>query len=101
MSVKLLTEHHLGCLSLKRGCRGSSESTHVKMPHCWKSHALAHLFFLNWEKVCAQCSCYIEYMVLTDIHLFLITSSIFSRSSGTVLSRPFIKSLAGSNIYRI
>ena len=41
MIVKLLTEHHLEFLSLKCGCRGSSESTHVKMPHCWKSHALA------------------------------------------------------------
>ena len=44
MIVKLLTEHHLEFLSLKGGCRGSSESTHVKMPHCWKSHALAHMF---------------------------------------------------------
>ena len=43
MIVKLLTEHHLECLSLKGGCRGSSESTHVKISHCWKSHALAHV----------------------------------------------------------
>ena len=43
MIVKLLTEQHLEFLSLKGGCRGSSESTHVKMPHCWKSHSLAHL----------------------------------------------------------
>ena len=43
MIVKLLTEHHLEFLSLKGGCRGSSESTHVKMPHCWKSHALAYI----------------------------------------------------------
>ena len=41
MIVKLLTEHHLEFLRLKGGCRGSSESTHVKMSHCWKSHALA------------------------------------------------------------
>ena len=47
MIVKLLTEHHLECLGLKGGCRGSSESTHVKMPHCWKSHALAHLQALD------------------------------------------------------
>ena len=46
MIVKLLTEHHLEFLSLKGGCRGSSESTHVKMPHCWKSHALAQFFSL-------------------------------------------------------
>ena len=43
MIVKLLTEHHLEFLSLKGGCRGSSESTHVKMPHCWKSHAAAQM----------------------------------------------------------
>ena len=33
MNVKLLTEHHLGFPSLKGGCRGSSESTLVKMRH--------------------------------------------------------------------
>ena len=43
MIVKLLTEHHLEFLSLKGDCRGSSESTHVKMTHCWKSHALAQI----------------------------------------------------------
>ena len=44
MIVKLLTEHYLVFLSLRQGCRGSSESTHVKVPHCWKSHVLAHYY---------------------------------------------------------
>ena len=44
MIVKLLTEHHLEFLSSKGGCRGSSESTLVKMTNCWKSHAAAHMF---------------------------------------------------------
>ena len=44
MTVKLLTEHHLDFLSLKGGCTGSTQSTHVKMPHCWKSHVMAQLF---------------------------------------------------------
>ena len=43
MIVKLLTEQHLGILSLTGGCTGSSESTHVKIPHCWKSHVAAHI----------------------------------------------------------
>ena len=43
MIVKLLTEHYLEFLSLKGGCRGSSESTLVNMSNCWKSHALAQL----------------------------------------------------------
>ena len=42
MSVKLLTEHYLEFLSLTGGYTGSSESTLVKMPHCWKSHVTAH-----------------------------------------------------------
>ena len=42
MIVRLLTEHHLEFLSLKGGCRGSSEPTLVKMSNCWKSHAAAH-----------------------------------------------------------
>ena len=41
MIVKLQIEHHLQFLSLKGGCRGSSESTLVKMPNWWKSHAAA------------------------------------------------------------
>ena len=44
MTVKLLTEHHLEFLRLKGGYIGSSESTIVKMPHCWKSHVTAKLF---------------------------------------------------------
>ena len=43
MIVKLQADHHLEFLSLKGGCRGSSESTFVKMPHCWKSHATAQI----------------------------------------------------------
>ena len=52
MSVRLLTDPYLEFLSLKGGCTGSSESGHVKMPHCWKSHVTALLFlsiFLKYE----------------------------------------------------
>ena len=45
MIVKLLNEHHLEFLSLKGGCRGSFESTLVKMSNCWKSHVAAHIIF--------------------------------------------------------
>ena len=45
MSVKLLPEHNLGFLSLKVGCKGSSESTLVKMPLSLKSHVAAHFKF--------------------------------------------------------
>ena len=43
MDIRLLTEHHLEFLSFKGGCTGSSESTLVKRPHCWKSHVAAHI----------------------------------------------------------
>ena len=52
MSVKLLTEHHLKFLSLKGGCTGSSESTPVKMTHCWKTPVAAHLSLVKcWPQV--------------------------------------------------
>ena len=51
MTVKLLTEHHLEFLSLKGGCRGSSESTLVKISNCWKSHAAAHFIFIGYLKM--------------------------------------------------
>ena len=37
MSVNLLTVNHLKFISLKGGCKGSSESIHVKMPHFSKA----------------------------------------------------------------
>ena len=43
MSVKLLTEHPLEFLSLKKErYTDSSESTLVKTPLCWKSHVVNH-----------------------------------------------------------
>ena len=56
MIVKLLTEQHLEFLSLKGGCRGSPESTHVKMPHCWKSHARAQILYES----CPLSLCYLS-----------------------------------------
>ena len=53
MSVKLFTKDHFELLSLKGGCPGSSESTLVKMPHCWKSHVAAHF---NWHNMWENCS---------------------------------------------
>ena len=47
MTVKLLTERHLQFPSLRGGCTGLSESTLVKMSHCWKSHVVAHMYIEN------------------------------------------------------
>ena len=47
-SVKLLTEHHLELLSLKGGCTSLSESTLVKIPHCWN-----HMTWLKYYKMAA------------------------------------------------
>ena len=55
MSVELLAKQHLEFLSLRGACTGSSESTHVKMPNCWKSHVAAYIF----SKV-GNRSCYCE-----------------------------------------
>ena len=57
MHVKLLTEQHLEFLSLKGGCTGSSESTLVKIPHCWKSSVLAQNFMFSWRKLAIWIPC--------------------------------------------
>ena len=55
MTVKLLTEPYFRFLSLKGGCTGSSESTLVKMPHCWISHVLtAHFLFSDGQRFNVQ-----------------------------------------------
>ena len=51
MTVKLLTEHHLEFLSLKVGCKSSPESTLVKMPHCWKSHVVTHMYMADLRSI--------------------------------------------------
>ena len=52
MTAKLLIEHHWEFLSLKGGCTGSSESTLVKMPHCWKSHVTSIGISVTLSFVC-------------------------------------------------
>ena len=52
MIVKLLTERHLEFLNLKGGCRGSSESTLVKMSNCWKFHAAVQLIIVVIDGNC-------------------------------------------------
>ena len=49
MIVKLLNEHDLEFLTLKRGCTGLSQSTLVKMTHCCKSRVMAHIGCLEIE----------------------------------------------------
>ena len=65
MTVKLLTKHHLEFLSLKGGCTCSSESTLVKMPHCWNSHVVAHTWASPWNNCTYQI--YIE-TFFTGLH---------------------------------
>ena len=48
-TVSVQIEHHLDFLSLKEGCTRLSESTLVKIPHCWKPHAAAQLFIIIFK----------------------------------------------------
>ena len=88
MTVKLLAEHHLECLSLKWGCRGSYESTLIKMPHCWKSHALAHIHRVQWltyivinKRLQIRCSSVINRQC--KLKCYILTSCSFLSSSLT------------------
>ena len=77
MIVKLLTEHHLTLLSLTEGCTGSSESTLVKMPHCWKSHVAAHFCLISmFAKIISEKSkvgqCHLKVRIQISIFLFIL-----------------------------
>ena len=76
MIVKLLTERHLEFLSLKGGCRGSSESTLVKISNCWKSRALAQL------KEYCLCTQVIDVCV---VHAFCINNNELKRTANTLI----------------
>ena len=70
MNIKLLTEHHFEFLSLKGSCTGLSESTLVKMPHCWQSHVAVHLVkSLTFWAVVHTCEHLMQ--VLTKVRMFL------------------------------
>ena len=86
MIVKLLTEHHLEFLSLKGGCRGSSESSLVKMSNCCKSHAAAHMmYFLTRSLTCSHQS------VLSRTQLLaLLTAEIFKPRTQSLVIRCII-----------
>ena len=44
MTAEPPTKFHLKFLSSTEGRTGSSESTLLKVPHCWKSRVAAHFF---------------------------------------------------------
>ena len=80
MIIKLLTEHHLEFLSLKGGCRGSSESTFVKMSNAWKSHAAAHM-------ICTEIACWPIYISYAYTSCILSTGPVSAGIIGTVMLR--------------
>ena len=87
MSVKLLTEQHLVFLSLKGDCIGWSESTLVKIPHCWKSHVMAQLLWsirtkrtdvnihLNHTERVYMSYIFLIYIKLLEFHYVTVTNS--------------------------
>ena len=79
MTVKLLTKQHLEFLRLKGGFTGSSESTLVKMPHCWKSHVVAHMFLSNDNTVQSVSLAVSVVLSILDIYVLLP----FSEAVGT------------------
>ena len=87
MSVKLLTEHHLVFLSLTGGCRGSCESTLVKMSNCWKSPATAHFslfYFINLFQRATNALCVQSVSNTNTISLFTQDYNVTSIVTTTI-----------------
>ena len=95
--VKLLTEHHLELLSLNEGCRGLSESTHVKMPHCWMEITCHGLYYISYSKRCSF-SCYrimAAAAAVDNIHNSIRTLSQTKRIRVTEFFQDFDKLRSG------
>ena len=109
--VKLLTEQHFEFLSFKGGCTGSSESTHVKIPHCWKSHVAGHkLALCMYLEISISCEpqsvtrstevfthrCDKTYLALKSLHSVCLHSQKKEATVGIHMSRHGVvnKSLA-------
>ena len=73
ITIKLL---NLGYLSLKGGCTGSSESTLVKMAHCWKSHVRAH-FIYRKSKLLVKHTTLLEISCRGSLIYVVITTGIY------------------------
>ena len=85
MNVQLLTENHLEFLSLKGGCSGSSESTLVKIPQCWKSRVTAHLCALSAiYKNEFNFKCQYLLYILTKNGVVICIFAAMSESKGTI-----------------
>ena len=67
MIVKLLTEYHLEWLSLKGGCRGSSESTH------FRCHIVGNL--MHWL-ICKLLIVYLFKLILAYLYFHNIYKSL-------------------------
>ena len=76
--IKLLTEHYLEFLSLTGGCTGSSESTLVKMPHCWKSHVTAQVLYVSFTEDSSEIPL-LTLCMLGIFHAFLLFAEFFSK----------------------
>ena len=75
MIVKLLTELHLEFLSLKEGCTGASESTHVKMSHCWKSHVTDQSINNNMSDISVSSMIMCRWFIFNNLEYCLIKPS--------------------------
>ena len=72
-------------LSLKGGCTGSFESTHVKMPHCWKSDATAQLSYGKLF-VWAFTVCLLAYLFVCCFVVYLFNVVFICNSSSINLN---------------
>ena len=97
--VKLLTEHHLEFLSLKGGCL--SESTIVKIPHCWNSHVIAQMMMIMilMMMIYSELSLLLAGVALRDCPPPLTCSCLslgvlknISSGNEILINRPLVKS---------
>ena len=92
MNIKLLTEHHLEFLCFTGGCTGLSESTLVKMPHCWKSHVTAHIHIGQHRRIW-----YLSQQETVNAHKCLHLCAVLSESLLLEFTKYRLEVEEGSN----
>ena len=73
-------------LSLKGGCTGSSESTLVKIPHCWKSHVTAQLYFFVNSNITLHNINFISILCWIPSHIGIQGNEMVDKQAKTSLS---------------
>ena len=86
---------------LKGVCTGSSESTLVKMPHCWKSRVTAHLLLIMMRIQTVKHTLFPHHieisMIKCIIRKYRLLTFINGQTTSDRVKTPLLKGMKNNN----